>query len=178
VDDARCEFGEVIHRSSEPDLIAVADTALFFIEAKLVASNETQPSDPAKRGKYLTGGNVWCERVLLSDFDAVAIQARKYELFRLWLLGTWMAEKMKKEFYLLNVVLASRETGIEDQLGEHIRTESGRHFKRVTWEDIHEFIVSANPRDDADASRSMANYFLNKTIGYNGDRVLQKAFNV
>ena len=176
LNEAREEFGEDLERSSEPDLIAVTDTTLFFIETKVCAANNTLPSDPGKRKKYLTGGDVWHARVFRSDFDAVAIGARKYELFRFWLLGTWMAARMKKEFYLLNVVLASREAEIEGQLGQHIRTDDGRHFLRVTWEDVHGFIARTAPPDDA--RQSMANYFQNKTIGYGQDRILRKAFDV
>ena len=56
---ARTEFGEVINRGSEPDIIIQTDKTLFFIEAKVLAFNETKPSDPTNTKKYLTGGNNW-----------------------------------------------------------------------------------------------------------------------
>lgn len=49
---ARQEFGEQLHRSSEPDLIAFSDKAVLFIEAKFTASNKTAPSNPTNRKRY------------------------------------------------------------------------------------------------------------------------------
>jgi hypothetical protein len=102
---ARKAFGENLQCGSEPDLIALTDTALFFIEAKLTATNNTSPSGSNNRTNYLAGGNKWHTQVFESDFDKVAIKAKQYELFRFWLLGSWLANEMKLDFYLLNVVL-------------------------------------------------------------------------
>ena len=173
---ARKEFGENLQRSSEPDLIALTDKALFFIEAKLTATNNTMPSGSNNRTNYLTGGNEWHMKVFVSDFDTVAIKAKKYELFRFWLLGSWLANEMKLDFYLLNVVLTERETDIEKRINPHIRTGSNRQFKRVTWEEIHSFIAEYAPEDYKKSV--ILEYFRNKTIGYNRSGELQKAFKV
>jgi hypothetical protein len=109
---ARKEFGEHLQRSSEPDLIAVTDRALFFLEAKLTATNKTSPRDPDNRKKYLTGGDNWFRKVFTSDYDMVAVQDRKYELMRFWLLGSWLAAQMKRNFYLVNIVQSTREMDI------------------------------------------------------------------
>jgi len=95
---ARAEFGEHPTRSSEPDLIIVSDTALFFIEAKLTATNKTTPSRQQYIKKYLTGGNNWYQRVFKTDYDTLAIQERKYELTRFWLLGSWIAAQLDYNF--------------------------------------------------------------------------------
>ncbi len=171
---ARKEFGENLQRSSEPDLIALTDTALFFIEAKVTATNNTSPSGSNNRTNYLAGGNKWHTHVFVSDFDTVAIKAKKYELFRFWLLGSWLANEMKLDFYLLNVVLTEREVDIEKQISPHIQTETNRQFKRVTWEEIHNFIAEYAPEDHNKSV--ILEYFRNKTIGYNRFGELQKAF--
>jgi hypothetical protein len=173
---ARNEFGENLQRSSEPDLIALTDTALFFIEAKLTATNNTSPSGSNNRTNYLTGGNEWHNKAFVSDFDTIAIKSKKYELFRFWLLGSWLANEMKLDFYLLNVVLTERETDIEKRINPHIRTGSNRQFKRVTWEEIHSFIAEYAPEDYK--KNVILEYFRNKTIGYNRFGKLQKAFMV
>ena len=124
---ARKEFGENIQRSSEPDLIAVSEKGLFFIEAKLTATNNTTPRDRHNRKKYLIGGDKWCKQVFISDYETVVIEAEKYELFRFWLLGSWLAKKIGLDFYLINVVLSRREMDIEQQFSSHIRkVEIGR----------------------------------------------------
>ena len=173
---ARKEFGENLQRSSEPDLIALTDTALFFIEAKLTATNNTSPSGSNNRTNYLTGGNKWHTKVFVSDFDKVAIKAKKYELFRFWLLGSWLASQTGRDFYLINLVLSEREKEIEQQFSPHINKGINRQFIRVTWEDIYSFIAEYAPEDHN--KNVILEYFRNKTIGYNRYGELQKAFMV
>ena len=50
---ARIEFGETIARGSEPDVIIRTENALYFIEAKLTATNNTEPSNPTDRKTVL-----------------------------------------------------------------------------------------------------------------------------
>ncbi|PKN68526.1 MAG: hypothetical protein CVU54_14510 [Deltaproteobacteria bacterium HGW-Deltaproteobacteria-12] len=176
LNSAREEFGEQIKRSSEPDLIAVTNKALFFIEAKLTATNNTSPSINNNRKKYLSGGNEWHKEVFRSDFDTVAIQARKYELFRFWLLGSWLAKEMDRNFYLLNIVLSERDKDIEAQFIPHIIQVAGqRQFKRISWEELYRYITDNVP-DNQDKEKMVA-YFQNKIIGYKGGD-LQKAFSI
>jgi hypothetical protein len=173
---ARIEFGEKIARGSEPDLIIRTKEALLFIEAKVTAPNETGPSDPANSKRYETGGNNWFSKVFQSDYKTIAIDNQRYELLRFWLLGTWLATQLNLDFYLLNLVLAEREKNIELIFRRYIREEQGRRFMRITWEDIyHQILNSDFPEID---KVKMINYFDNKTIGYNSDRRLQRAFSV
>jgi hypothetical protein len=174
LDRARKEFGEHLHRSSEPDLIVVTDKALFFIEAKLKAKNDTSPSNPKERKKYLSGGGGWFQKVFVSEYEPVAIQSRKYELMRFWLLGSWMAAQMGLDFYLVNVVPAAREADIETLFVPHIRLSDSRQFKRLAWEQIYAWV--AGYALDCPEKRSLVTYIENKTIGYNRFGELQKAF--
>jgi len=171
---ARKEFGENLQRSSEPDLIVLTETALVFIEAKLTATNNTSPSGSNHRTNYLTGGNEWHTQVFVSDFDTVAIKAKKYELFRFWLLGSWLASQLGRDFYLINLVLSEREKEIEQQFSPHINKGINRQFIRVTWEDIYSFIAEYAPEDHNKSV--ILEYFRNKTIGYDRFGELQKAF--
>ena len=171
---ARKEFGENLQRSSEPDLIAVSEKGLFFIEAKLTATNDTVPSDRNNRKKYLIGGDEWWKQVFISDYETVAIEAEKYELFRFWLLGSWLAKKMGRDFYLINIVLSGRETDIEQRFSSHIRKAANQQFKRVTWEEIGGYVANNAPTN-SETSAFLA-YFENKTIGYNRFGEIQRAF--
>lgn len=175
LDRAREEFGENLARSSEPDLIAVTDKSLFFIEAKLTATNNTLPSNQNNRKKYLTGGHEWHKQVFKSDFNAVAIQAKKYELFRFWLLGSWLAKEMDRNFYLLNIVLCERDKDIEEQFIPHVNVDGQRQFKRLSWEGIYRHIADNAP--DSRDKQMLVSYFHNKTIGYKAG-ALQGAFSV
>lgn len=173
---ARHEFGEHLQRSSEPDLIALTDRALFFLEAKLTATNENLPSDPKNHKKYLTGGDEWFMRVFTSDFDTVAIRAKKYELFRFWLLGSWMAAQMGLDFYLVNIVPSTREKDIETRFVPHLRLADNRHFKRLAWEDIYRWGAGHAP--EGEEKHRWMSYFENKTVGYDRFYNLKKAFSV
>ena len=173
---ARAEFGEHPTRGSEPDLIAVSDAALFFIEAKLTATNRTPPGRPQYTKKYLTGGNNWYQQVFKTDYNTLAMQERKYELTRFWLLGSWIAAQLDCDFYLVNLVLAEREKEIEQLFISHLRTDTRRHFLRWSWEDIYHF-VSQNAAMTQDKDL-LTSYFENKTIGYNHLGELQLAFQV
>jgi len=171
---AREEFGEQIQRSSEPDLIIKTDKALFFIEAKLTASNKTIPSDRNNAKKYKTGGNEWFSSAFRSDYNTIAIDEKKYELLRLWLLGSWIADRNNLSFYLMNLVPEDKERKIEDQFKEFIIENEKRSFKRMTWEDIYKF-VKTNQRHNL-SWNEITEYFENKTIGYGSDGRIRKAF--
>lgn len=169
---AREEFGEEEARGSEPDIIIQTDKALFFIEAKLTAGNNTTPSDKNNPKRYQTGGNNWFEKAFTSDYKTIAITEKKYELMRFWLLGTWIAEKARKEFYLINLVPEEREKDIEVAFKKHIKGNGKWKFLRLTWESIYTHISKLNPTSGREM---MTRFFKDKTIGYR-NRTLQKAF--
>ena len=176
LNNAREEFGEEIKRSSEPDIIIKTNNSLFFIEAKLTAGNETLPSDKNNLKNYLNGGNNWFKKVFKSNYKTVAIDEKKYELLRFWLLGTWIAKQLNLDFYLVNLVLQEREKKIEKNFKKHIIENNNRKFVRITWEDLYHCIKESN--FESTEKDKMIRYFMNKTIGYNNDRKLQKAFSV
>ncbi len=171
---ARREFGEEINKSSEPDIIITTDKALFFIEAKLTASNETRPGNESNPKKYETGGDNWFSKVLKSPYKTVAIDEKKYELLRFWLLGTWMAQQQDLDFYLINLVLSEREPDIEAVFKGHINESQRRRFMRVTWERIYQYIAGSSLATEKDI---MVRFFKNKTIGYKNG-TLERAFSI
>ncbi len=176
LNEARTEFGEEIKRSSEPDIMIKTNNALLFIEAKLTSGNKTVPSDTSNSKRYEIGGNNWFSEVFKSSYKTVAITDKKYELLRFWLLGTWIAKQQDLKFYLINLVLSERDADIEMAFKKHICENQRMKFIRIAWEDIYQQILnSVLPGRDKD---KMIEYFRNKTIGYNGNRELQKAFSI
>jgi hypothetical protein len=171
---AGVEFGEPIDRSSEPDIIVKTDKALFFIEAKLQATNKTTPSRKDNPKKYKTGGDNWHSHVFCSDYETIAIENKKYELLRFWLLGSWLAKQLDLDFYLINLVVAGRETDIEERFGRHLVSDGRRRFMRLSWEVIHAFIREKAPAGPS--KELIIDYFRNKTVGYNQNGRLQRAF--
>ena len=174
-------FGEKPKRGSEPDVILETPEVLVFVEAKLGSGNKTTPSDPSRRDRYVIGGNGWHSSVFLpgSTFDVVAVEEEKYELLRLWLLGTWSAAQTGKRFVLVNLLRDGvvNEADIEQRFGRHIQSDDRRSFVRTTWEQVNDEIV-AKQADSPDRNR-MLRFFEKKTLGYAGRfHRLQKAFTV
>jgi hypothetical protein len=175
LNEARKQFGEKATEGSEPDIIIKTNSALFFIEAKLTTGNETVPTDVSNSQKYETGGDNWFSKVFNSDFKTVAITEKKYELLRFWLLGTWIAKQQDLDFYLISLTLSRREVNIEDIFKRRINENRRSKFLRVTWETIYQYILKSNFSRDKDI---MVRYFRNKTIGYDGNGRLQRAFSI
>jgi len=175
LNEARKEFGEKTAEGSEPDIIIKTDSALFFIEAKLNAGNETIPGDVSNSEKYEAGGDNWFSKVFNSDFKTVAMAEKKYELMRFWLLGTWIAKQQSLDFYLISLVLSGRDVNIEAIFKRHIKENRRSKFLRVTWETIYRYILKSNFSRDKDI---MIRYFRNKTIGYDRNGRLQRAFSI
>ena len=185
--NARVMFGEAkdtkaaVRRGSEPDIIVKSDRALFFIEAKLTASNNSQPHNQKVQTGYTEGGSNWWSTVFASDFHTVAIDEKKYELARFWLLGSWIAQQSNSDFYLINLVRSEQDKNIEETFEKHIKENQGRTFMRITWENIYDYILTIGLRNTK--VDIITKFFRNKTIGYTIERDneqqigrLQKAF--
>ncbi|MEI6047796.1 MAG: hypothetical protein WCS03_02770 [Bacteroidota bacterium] len=175
LNEARDEFGEPKNRGSEPDIIIVTDKVLYFIEAKLTATNKTKPSNPMQRKKYESGGNGIFHKIFKTDFETVAIKDERYELMRFWILGNWIAAQMGIDFEFYGLVLQSNEPDLEAEFDKHIMKTSKNEFSRLTWEQIFKFIMQTGETPD---KQKMIRYFQNKTIGYNSSNLLIKAFDI
>ena len=176
MNESRKYFGEQIRRGSEPDIIIKTDNALFFIEAKLTASNETIPTNLDDAKKYEEKDKEFYSQFFKSDFNTVTVQEKKYELLRFWLLGNWIAKEKNLDFYLIDLFLKEKEQDIENIFGQLIKQDQNKRFIRITWEDIYAQIL--NHGTSLSDSNRIINYFRNKTIGYDGFGKLQKAFSI
>jgi len=66
---------------------------------------------------------------LCSDFNAIALKDKKYELVRFWLLGTWLAEQEGLEFRLVNLTRSEKGKTSLLYLEKHIVQSQQRMFK-------------------------------------------------
>jgi len=167
---ARAKFGESSQRSSEPDLIIKSDDVLFFVEAKLTASNKIDfnknhtAEDKAERVRRYSKGDYF-----LRQSVGYIMDAGYYQLMRFWLIGAWIADKENLDFCLLNLVRKNEkkeEKNIGSEFGKYIKQNENRKFMRTTWEDIYKYI-SATDMLGEDKDKILG-YFRNKTIGYGG----------
>jgi hypothetical protein len=166
----RTEFGERLKRSSEPDLVIESDKDLIWIEAKLGSGNNTTPSNPKRREGYLTGGKKWFKRAFVSDYRSVAIKARRYELMRLWLLGSWAAADQNHRFWLVNLV---PERAAESGFQKHIAKLPNARFTCASWEQFYDWMRKHGQTGAKTAT--MIRYLEQKSAGYRNGK-LQAAF--
>jgi hypothetical protein len=167
---AREQFGEAVARSTEPDVIIEADGKVIWIEAKLRSTNETSPSHPADTKGYLSGGERWFEKAFVGDYESIAIAAKRYELMRLWLLGSWAAARDSREFILVNM---TRQESSEALFASHIAQLPNAHFLTASWEQFHSWLAAQNINNN-DSNRVLQ-YLSDKGGGYSAGR-LRAAF--
>jgi len=176
---ARKQFELFPAKGSEPDLIVLTDKILFIIEAKMMAKNNNQPSNPKSMEKYVNGGNGWWKTAFVggADYDQIAVQEQKYELMRFCLLGTWIARQLNVDFRLINLLRGQDEDekDIEVRFRKFLPLQSRENFRREKWEDIYSFINKPSPQSGD--KNTILRYFREKTVGYR-DGELQRAFAV
>lgn len=170
---ARDAFHEVTDRGTEPDMLIDTEDTLILVEAKLGSKNETTPTHARSLKAYSAAQGGWYDRVFTSDAETVASKEKLYQLMRLWLLGTWMAEQAGKKFVLVSLCTAGGDSQIETRFGAHILTTDAHLFVRYTWERIREHgrSLAQNP----EVTRLME-YLSHKTLGYDSRSALLNAF--
>lgn len=155
-------------------MIVDTDSTIFFLEAKLTSTNDTQPSEPSRGARYTAGADGWFGKVVDTDFETVAQKEKRYELLRLWLLGTWIAAKREKAFCLVNLVRTLSERTAIDSMSSHLIASPERRLKRATWEGIHDLVASSTPHSAND--NRLLHYMREKTVGYSSGGALKAAF--
>jgi hypothetical protein len=174
--EARRTFGEAENRGSEPDLIIETPDVDIWIEAKFGSNNDTKPSDvDGARKRYSQDTADWYTQVCKKNFDQLAVTAKRYELLRLWLLGSHAAHSRNRRFVLVNLVREGQAQDIEGFAADAFRQDETRRVVRATWEDIAHTL-----RRDAGAAdgqvTELVNYMRAKTLGYDSKGKLVKAF--
>jgi len=178
---ARGEFGEDDRRGTEPDIVLYWPArCLIFVEAKFCAPNRTHPSpkpieDDARPMKY--GKHPHFAEVFNGSYREIAVTAEKYELMRLWLLGSWIAKCVDRDaaFYLVNLVRWGEETDVEQKFGRAFcRETEKRRFIRTTWEQIWDALPATGLSTPTVCT--LDSYFRDKSCGYDASGRLQQAF--
>ena len=146
-------------RGSRPDLVIQTPTEVLFVVPKVTRGNNTTQSNPKVLAK-LASRQGWYDRVFAKDAETVAVKRRKAELMRLWLVGTWMANRAGKRFTLVALTRAARDRKLEHEFSRLIRPGDNREFVRLTWESVAELTA------DTEATRSVSEYLLGKSLGY------------
>ena len=173
--DARLAFEPNFRQCTEPDLLIETEDALFLVEAKLGAKNETTPTRKSVLPAYENAADGWYASVLRGSPRAVAVDEKLYQLMRCWLLGSWMAHKAGKRFVLVNLVASSSDGSVPARFGAHIIQSDHRQFVRATWEGIRDALWSSTSMLNDSRVVALIEYLDHKSLGYQSG-VLQRAF--
>jgi hypothetical protein len=169
---AKAKFGEKDRHGTEPDVIIETGSTLLLIEAKVDSANETTPSRPSALGTYSTAAECWYGNVFTSLAEEVATRQRLYQLMRLWLLGTWMADQCGRRFVLVSLTPEACEKDIATRFGAHIVASDKQQFVRHTWEQIRERF---RPAKHMRGVARLVGYLDHKSSGYDGSGNLRLA---
>jgi hypothetical protein len=158
-------------RLSEPDLIIIDDGIVMFIEAKFGSSNKTPSGEAAIKEKqntpkkYCCGGQGLIDRICSAPYKDI-IANQKYELLRMWLLGSWATESLGSnwKFILGNLVRDTQERKIVEEFGRLINCDTQRKFARLTWEQIYDCVVQVGSKTTRDL-KPLKRYFEQRTYG-------------
>jgi len=179
LEHAQRQFGEEPDRGTEPDVaLSWPGRHLIFVEAKFCAASRTTPSAKPE-GTDLRplhyGGHAHFSRVLTGTYCQIAVHSKLYQLMRLWLLGSWLAEDEFARFHLVNLVRWQDERDVEDRFASRYCCQlPGRRFHRATWESIWDALPASGLSDQS--VLTLGGYLANKSCGYDGDGRLQRAF--
>src|SRR6185295_11086036 len=99
--------------------------------------------------RYCAGADGWLTGVCLRDFDEIAVNDKRYELLRLWLLGSHAAHLRLKPFVLVNLVREVQQDGVEGFAATRFHQSDDRSFRRATWESIMRLLGHGNDRNVA-----------------------------
>jgi len=170
---ARRDFKERPKGGTEPDLIIKTGSELVIVEAKFTSGNITRPHNASNYRNYTEGGGRWFKNTFTSDYQTVAVDKGKYELMRLWLLGTYIADDMKLDFRLVSLLREKDASGISDEYRGLIKETGMAKYSVVSWEALYRKIRSFG---NANANKSaIMRYFEEKTTGYSNGS-LKRAF--
>ena len=87
-----------------------------------------------------------------------------------------MTKMLGLDFMLMGLTLDRKDSDLAARFAPLIRQNERSRFRRWTWEGLHEDI--ANISGPYEEKELVLHYFANKTIGYDGRRILRKAFSV
>lgn len=172
---ARNAFQEEDADATEPIVLIDTDDALILVDPRISLSTET-PQTPVGWERYEEGGKGWSTRVFAGAIREVAHDKGSFELLKLWLLGSYMAELTGKAFVLLHMTPGWSGAPLLAKLQPQFVSEPMREARSLTWEDVHAYVAAEYP--GVRGAQAVLTYFREKSAGYGADGRLRRAFAV
>ncbi|MCA9448896.1 MAG: hypothetical protein KC931_17380, partial [Candidatus Omnitrophica bacterium] len=126
-----------------------------------------------RESRYRLGGDGWWDRVFSAgvDFQLVAREEQFYELARMWLLGSWIADRLSLKFTLASLTLPDKEVERLEQFRRHLSEVESRGFSHLTWRDV----LSDYQQVSIDSLEGPARLLKDLQLGYTGAGKLVRA---
>ena len=172
---ARNAFEEEDAGATEPAVLIDTDDTLVLVEPRTGLATETSQT-PVGWERYERGGKGWSAGVFAGSIRDAAGAKGPFELLKLWLLGSYMAELAGKDFALLHVSPAWSGAPLLARLQPQFVCDPARRVRSLTWEDMYEHLAAERP--GARDIQAMLTYFREKSAGYGADGRLRRAFAV
>ena len=170
---ARNAYREEEGQETEPAVLVETEDLLLLLDPHLGSAKPAGRS-PLGWEPYDVGAGGWASSVLTGSTEGFAGERGQFELLRLWLLGTWMAQQEAKRFLLLYLA-PGWSRGLPYQAASTgFRESAERGALRVSWEEIHEYVSAECPQNPGAAA--LLGYLEEKGAGYGEDGLLRRAF--
>ncbi|GAB4243915.1 MAG: hypothetical protein Kow00129_03320 [Thermoleophilia bacterium] len=157
-----------------PPVMVEAEDALYLLDTRIVSFRGTEAGNrPAMSGG--DEGGRWAEEVLEPGWQAVLPQRAANELIRYWLVGSYAAKLVEKDFVLVHVVPRWAGEGAAPQVWPYLRGTGRRELRVACWEDVYEL---ACDRPGAPDSAALRTYMEEKSAGYDSSGRLLRCFSL
>ncbi len=170
---ARSAYHEAEPDLTEPAIIVETDDLVLLLDPHL-GSVRAASRGPGDADRYQSGAGGWAAEVLDAPCREMSADRGQFELLRLWLLGSLMAQQQGKRFLLLYLAPAWSSAPTFLAAAAHFRSSAERAAQRVSWEEIHGYV--AGGLTQTPGALALLTYLEEKAAGYGQDGVLRRAF--
>jgi hypothetical protein len=177
---ARSAFQEPDEGATEPGLMIQTPESLFLLASRAFSAGSTRTENhlqaPGIWTDYEAAASGWAHQVLAQSCCDLVADSGAYELLRLWLLGTWMAARLEKEFVLVYLTPAAWGQGVLRPVLPRLRGGKGSLVVQASWEDVFQHVSEEHCH--APGAKALLSYLKDKSAGYGRDGLLRRAFSL
>jgi hypothetical protein len=175
----RSAFAEPDDDLTAPRVLVSSDELLVLVAARAFSAGfRRQPGrGPSERWPdYETGASAWADEVLAGPCGDLVAEPSRYELLRLWLVGSRRAHALERDFFFVHLVPQAWSEGALGELLPRLRQGAARQVVQATWEEVHGFI--AEECSTRPGATVLLSYLEEKSAGYDRQGRLRRAFSL
>ena len=171
---ARTAFGEDEADVTEPAVLIECEDLLVVVDPSLqgLLPGAAVSVDGSR---YRQGAKGWASEVLATGaWEELSGDRGFFDLLRLWLVGSLMAERSQRAFLLVRVEPSWSNPSPSERAASLFRSSATRVAGRATREEVAGFVRSGHHAAPGGPAR--LSFLREKSAGYGADGVLRRAF--